>query len=114
VGRTVDNFEPLHFGIKKKAMQKWLLLSEGMNEHPNFPCKNNSYYYTDYDGYGFEDEDGSGKAKKLTEEQCEQLCTDCPLIKLCYDFAVAQEVTHGVWGGINFGAENDAKEGKLF
>ena len=113
-GRTVENSEPNYFGIKKKAINAWIKLGEGMEENPFYPCRDNPYYYTDYDGYGFEDEEGRGLPQKLSEDQAEQLCADCPLLKLCYDFAVANEVTHGVWGGINFGAENNAKEGKLF
>lgn len=109
---TVDSFEPVYFGIKKKAIQAWIKLSEAQDKYIDYPCKNNSYFYMDYDGRGFEDEDGHGNLAYLTEDQAEELCADCPLLKQCYDFAVANEETHGVWGGINFGAASN--EDKLF
>lgn len=109
-----DEFEPIYYGIKKKAIQQWIRLSDGMEDNPNYPCKDNPYYYTDYDGLGFEDEDGNAYARRLTADECESLCADCPLLKLCYDFAVANEESHGVWGGIDFGAQASANEGKLF
>lgn len=70
-------------------------------------CYNNPYYYVDYDGYGFEDEDGKGYYRPLTVDECEELCYGCPLIKLCYDFAVANDEKHGVWGGVNFAENSD-------
>jgi hypothetical protein len=111
-GYTVDKVngeKPIYFGIKKKALHKYELLQDGMANAKNWPCKDNPYYYQDYDGYGFEDPDGKGDARPLTEDECEQLCTDCPLLKLCYDFAVANEEQHGVWGGINFTKTIDKK-----
>jgi len=35
------------------------------------------------------------------------------LLKQCYDFAVAAEVTAGIWGGIHFDLE-DEEETMLF
>lgn len=43
----------------------------------------------------------------LTEDECEELCHGCPLLKLCYDYAVADEVVAGVWGGVDFLPKDD-------
>ena len=109
---TVDSFEPSYFGIQKKAVQPYIKLSQAQEEHRYWNCKDNPYYYMDYDGYGFEDEEGRGEYQALTIDQAEELCAGCPLLKQCYDFAVANEEKHGIWGGIDFGAIQD--EDKLF
>lgn len=109
---TVDSFEPSYFGIKKKAVQALNKLSEAQEKHKNWNCKDNPYFYMDYDGYGFEDEEGRGDYQPLTIDQAEELCAGCPLLKQCYDFAVANEEKHGIWGGVDFGAMQD--EDKLF
>jgi len=109
---TVDKVnveKPNYFEIKKEAIPFFDRLHEKMSEIKNWPCKDNPYYYQDYDGFGFEDEEGHGNARPLTEDECEQLCTDCPLIKLCYDAAVANDEKHGIWGGINFTKNIDNK-----
>ena len=112
-GYTVDkasNEKPVYFGIKKEAVHKYDQLHQKMEEVRNWPCKDNPYYYQDYDGYGFEDEENGGKGRNLTEDECEQLCTDCPLLKLCYDFAVANYEQFGIWGGINFTKEKNVNK----
>lgn len=112
---TINGHTPDHFGIHKEAIGAWVRLSEGLDETPFYPCRDNPYYYMDYDGKGIEqDIDEYWRQTALSDDDCEALCTDCPLIKLCYDFAVANKETHGVWGGINFGAEHNKKNGKLF
>jgi hypothetical protein len=35
-------------------------------------------------------------------DEAEEMCYNCPLLKLCYDYAVADNQKWGVWGGINF------------
>lgn len=114
VGTVSDKNEPLHFGIQKKALEQWLALCEGQDNNPYYPCKNNPYFYVDYDGYGFFDEEEGNIKQRLSEDDCESLCADCPLLKLCYDFAVASEQEHGIWGGIDFGAEAYLKRSQLF
>lgn len=109
---TVDSFEPAHFGIKKEAIGAFIKLSEAQEEVMVWPCKSNPYFYMDYDGYGFENEEGHGDFKALTIDECESLCHGCPLLKLCYDFAVKNEEPSGIWGGVNF-AEFE-NEDKLF
>ena len=109
-GWTIDTFEPAHFYIDAKAMGAWRRLSKAIDDNPHYPCNNNPYFYMDYDGYGFETEEGHGTQRLLTEDECEALCAGCPLLKQCYDFAVASEVEHGIWGGIDFSVKPD----KLF
>lgn len=109
-GWDIYTYEPAHFYIKKEAMPAWHKLSKAMEQNPFYPCNNNPYFYTDYDGYGFETEEGHGTKRLLTEDECEALCAGCPLLKQCYDFAVANEEEHGIWGGIDFSVKPD----KLF
>lgn len=110
--RTVETSEYEAFGIKPAAVQPNHRLTKAMQDlidnGESWNCLNNPYFYTDYDGYGFEDEDGNNFYQPITEDRAEQLCFQCPLIKLCYDFAVAQEVNFGVWGGVNFGVDEEA------
>ena len=110
---TVDKFgveKPAYFGINKKAVTAYNRLHEAMEEVKVWPCKDNPYFYVDYDNLGFEHD--SGGPRLLTEDQCEQLCSECPLLKLCYDFAVLNEEKHGIWGGIDFTEHRDIKEKK--
>jgi hypothetical protein len=100
--------KPSYFGIKKQAVSKYNELHEAMDEVRFWPCKDNPYFYTDYDNAGFEDD--AGGPRLLTDDQCEELCTDCPLIKLCYEFAVLNEEQYGVWGGINFAQTQQIKK----
>jgi len=107
-----DSSEPIYFGIKKEAVQFYNKLRDAQEEYKNWNCRDKPYYYMDYDGYGFEDENGDGSYRALTVDECESLCAGCPLLKQCYDFAVANEEKFGIWGGIDFGAMQD--EDKLF
>jgi hypothetical protein len=85
VAKTSDGFD---LGILPQARKAWEELCKQQDEHPVYPCLNNPGLYTDTDF--------------LTEDECEQICHGCPLLKACYDFAVANSEIHGVWGGINF------------
>ena len=38
-------------------------------------------------------------------DNAEELCYSCPLLKQCFDFAVASKQTYGIWGGVNFTEE---------
>jgi hypothetical protein len=106
-----DSTEPIYFGIKKQAVGIYNKLRDAQEEFQSWNCKDNPYYYVDYNGRE-ESEDGLDSHRALTADDCELLCAGCPLLKLCYDFAVANDEKHGVWGGIDFAALND--EDKLF
>lgn len=43
--------------------------------------------------------------EKVSLDQAEQLCYNCPLLKQCYDYAVTANVPYGIWGGVNFTKE---------
>ena len=89
--QTISQYEPLYFGIPRKAIREWVALSEAVADTYAYPCNKNPYYYTDYEGY-----------KPLSVDVCESLCEGCPLLKLCYDFAVASDQENGIWGGVSF------------
>jgi hypothetical protein len=88
-----DAQEANSIGIKKSAITAWTKLSKAQEEVTKYNCKDNPYFYTDY----WDDNEGN----LLSDEEAEQLCYKCPLIKLCYEFAIANEEEYGVWGGVN-------------
>jgi hypothetical protein len=48
----------------------------------------------------------SGRLSHLVDQdEAEMLCAGCPLLKQCYDYAVAADEPWGIWGGINFSKE---------
>jgi hypothetical protein len=104
-------YQYAHTGIKPEAVQPMLALHKAMDEATEsgeyWPCLNNPYFYTDYNSRGFEDGDGKTIYGPLTVEQVENLCYECPLLKLCYDFAVANDEKYGIWGGIDFSENQD-------
>lgn len=86
-----QSFEFQNAGIDRKAITAWTKLSEAQDEHESYPCKNNPYFFMDY-------EDAEDV---ISDDYAEELCHGCPLLKLCYDFAVANNESYGIWGGIN-------------
>ena len=95
----MKKMDPNNLGIERSATKAWIELSAAQDENPSYPCSNNPYYYMDYDS----DEEAS---TIITVDDAEALCYGCPIIKQCYDFAVANNEQHGIWGGILFGAED--------
>lgn len=85
MARTPEGFD---LGILPQARKQWEELSRLQDKFPVYPCAQNPRLYVDTDF--------------LTADECEQICHGCPLLKACYDFAVANSEIHGVWGGINF------------
>jgi hypothetical protein len=108
-GYTLDEYDFLNVGIKKEAVPAQRALYSKMSDLADegiYPrCHNNTYWYTDYDSRGFELPREQGMVRPLTADECEELCFGCPLLKLCYDFAVANDERFGIWGGINFGVD---------
>ena len=76
------------------AQQSWYTLQEAMKDLSvqEVPCKQEPHFYVDY-------------PENVGEDFAENLCSGCPLLKQCYDFAVASNQEWGVWGGINFTKE---------
>jgi hypothetical protein len=48
------------------------------------------------------DMDTFDNPEQVSDASAELACHGCPLLKECYDFAVASEQQYGIWGGINF------------
>lgn len=44
----------------------------------------------------------SDNPESVSIDEAEELCYGCPLLKQCYDYAVAAKVNWGIWGGVNF------------
>ena len=112
---TLDSFDGAnYYGVSKDAMPEWMALQKAQEENPHYPCLNNPYFYMDYDGAGVEveKEDGVVYNRFLSEDDIEALCYGCPIIKQCYDFALANNERYGVWGGIDFGTIDN--EDRLF
>lgn len=82
--------------VLDKALILWNNLQEGLAIAPT-PCANNPDEYADH-------------SIMKSADEAEEMCHGCPLIKACYDFAIANEVNAGIWGGIHF----DEKESVLF
>ena len=87
------NSEGLDLGILPQARDAWDKLCKLQDDNPVYPCANNPWLFTDSDFLSLED--------------CEQLCHGCPLLKACYDFAIANDEKYGVWGGVNFSIDPD-------
>lgn len=102
--------KPIYYGIRKSAIQAWNELKEAQDREMAWNCKNNPYFYIDYDGRGFEDEDGLNVYEPVSDEQAELLCFGCPLIRECYNYALAADEKYGIWGGINFGKDSESKQ----
>jgi hypothetical protein len=79
--------------LSANAIDKWRELQYAISE--NDPkCKGAESVYAD-------------RQYPVPEDKAEEMCHGCPLIKLCYDYAVAAEVNQGIWGGIDFTQEEE-------
>lgn len=85
--------ESLDLGIRPEARSAWEKLCKLQDDNPIYPCASNPYLFTDSDF--------------LTADEAEEICHGCPLLKACYDFAVANSEQHGIWGGIDFSIAPD-------
>jgi hypothetical protein len=108
--RMPKDFVWSDYGVRPEAVEPQNRLHEGMRKLIEsgelYPCYDNPYFYTDYEDLASEVEDVA--FQPLTEDQCEQLCHGCPLLKLCYEFAVTDQVKYGVWGGVDFGKDDNS------
>jgi hypothetical protein len=84
-------------GVRPEAVEPLNLFLDKMGELEENgivrKCGDNYWAYTEQEN--------------LTADDAEELCYGCPLLKLCYDYAVADEISWGVWGGIDFSPEDD-------
>ena len=75
--------------ILDKALPLWYTLQEDLQDVQT-PCKvKGPDLFTD-------------RADEITADRAEWMCYGCPLLKQCYDFAVANDEKWGIWGGISF------------
>jgi hypothetical protein len=75
--------------MSPEAQRAYEVLTVGIN-NTKTPCMvNGPEWYTD-------------KPQLVSPDEAEQLCYGCPLLKICYDYAVADDQKWGIWGGINF------------
>jgi hypothetical protein len=86
-------------GIKREAITAWVELKKAQDQHETYPCKDNPYFYVDYSD--------QNEQRVIAGEEAEKLCYGCPLLKACYDFANANKEEYGIWGGINFGINEE-------
>ncbi len=82
--------------VLDKAEKLWYTLQDGLRETIT-PCTDNPHDYADH-------------SILMSADEAEEMCYGCPLLKNCYDFAVANEVNAGIWGGVHF----DQEESVLF
>ncbi len=82
--------------ILDKAKPAWDNLQQGLAMHKT-PCADNPNDYADH-------------SIMFSADEAEIMCHGCPLIKACYDFAMLNEVSAGIWGGIIM----DGEESVLF
>lgn len=82
--------------VSQAAMPLWIELQDGLRDTLT-PCTNEPEFYAD-------------RSIEMSVEDAEVMCYGCPLLKACYDYAVADNVNAGIWGGIHF----DQDEGTLF
>lgn len=74
---------------KPSAIREWKALTEAIDKADTYPCYDKPDDYVDY-------------PENISVDEAEQMCHNCPALKQCYDFAVANNITWGIWGGINF------------
>lgn len=82
--------------ISESAMSHWNALQDGLREH-QVPCAGTPSAWAD-------------NSILYSAEDAESMCHGCPLLKQCYDYAVADNVNAGIWGGCHF----DEQELALF
>lgn len=82
--------------ISKEAMPHWTKLQLGLRDVTT-QCSGNPEYYAD-------------KSIEVSALEAEVMCHGCPLIKPCYDYAVADNISAGIWGGLHF----DEDDGSIF
>jgi hypothetical protein len=92
-----QSFEFQNAGINRSAITAWSKLCKAQDENDSYPCKDNPYFFTDY----------QDAEDVVSEDYAEELCHGCPLLKVCYDFAVANGEKFGIWGGIDMGRSDD-------
>lgn len=82
------------FDSSPEAISAWKELNESL-ANVTTPCSGKPDDYAD-------------NSIKISIDKAEEMCYNCPIIKQCYDYAVAANVTAGIWGGIHFDTIEEA------
>jgi hypothetical protein len=85
---------PEYLELDAETQKMWYHLQSKLDSTPT-PCTttpNAASIWTD-------------NCDSVTIDEAEQLCGGCPLLKQCYDFAVASDQPWGIWGGVIFNKE---------
>jgi len=73
----------------RDAKEKWRKLVDEQYKLDSTKCQIYSEPFVDYPDV-------------ISPDEAEELCYKCPLLKICYDYAVANDEKWGIWGGVNF------------
>lgn len=86
-------------GVKQAAMEPWSKMSRYMEELRT-QCFIRPDDYIDFADPRYPDdpEEQAGNPFPSTQ-QAEMLCDECPIAKMCLEYALAQKEDFGVWGG---------------
>lgn len=92
-----------HLLPKRKTQEKLDALQEVVNEDnklttPERNCFGLSAKFTNYD-------DPRNLYNPPTDEEAVSMCSGCPLLKLCGDYATAAKPEWGVWAGKVYGRD---------
>lgn len=82
--------------ISEAALPFWIDLQNGLRETLT-PCTNSPEIFAD-------------NSITVSIDKAEEMCYGCPLLKACYDYAVSDSITAGIWGGVIM----DTDDGSLF
>ena len=80
--------------VSDNAMPMWIALQDGMMDNI-VPCLGKPEFYAD-------------RSAEVSVDKAEEMCYGCPIMKACYDYAVADNINAGIWGGIHFDEETQA------
>lgn len=80
------------FPMSGDAGIMWRQLQIGLANNRT-PCMESDKFYSDE------------LSPSVGVDQAEELCYGCPLLKICYDYAVTANESWGIWGGVNFTKE---------
>jgi len=82
---------------KREASDYWQKLQSGISKSDTLPCQLNPEPYID-------------SPEMVSDDEAEELCHKCPLLRECYQFAKANNEEYGIWGGVNFTSAQHIEE----
>ena len=80
--------------ISTKAQQLWNKLNDAIDESPvTIPCR-----YSDPDAWFPDPKD----TNIMGFRNAKSLCADCPVKMPCLEYAITNNESHGIWGGLTY------------